>query len=224
LCAERLTKSAPIRAVASASLPAPCTASQWKRAPCACAERGDFGGGSMIPVSLLATHNRHDRRARVAGKLPFEPGQVDDPVARRPILSARGTASKTELCSTAETRMRSRPLPISARWFASVPPLRKITPRVPRRSALPPRRAPARRFGAPPGPAMDRRGIAAAGKRRCNRRRRLGAQRRGRIPIEISLAPGHEFSRGTNRVLRDALPRSAPQRLAGNELSDFSHL
>ncbi len=41
--------------------------------------------------------------------------------------SAAGTARRTESCSTAETRTRSRPQPRSARWFASVPPLTKTT-------------------------------------------------------------------------------------------------
>ncbi len=75
LCAERLIRSAPIQAASSESLPAPCTASQWKRAPCACAIAAIFGDRLDDPGLVVGEHDRNDRRARVRGKLIVRAGR-----------------------------------------------------------------------------------------------------------------------------------------------------
>ncbi len=82
----------------------------------------------MIPVSLLASMTDTIAGRGSAARNWSRRARSTIPLPSTATLSASGTASSTELCSTAETRMRSRPLPMSARWFASVPPLTKITP------------------------------------------------------------------------------------------------
>ena len=173
--------------------------------PCAMHE---IGGRSRpagsTPVSLLASHQRNQRRRSAAAKHRCERVEIDrrrrastgNLLDRWPDRTAR--RASTEGCSIAETSSRRwrfapwRSMPgDSASAFASVPPEVKMTLRGigadQRRDLLArlldelPRR---------PAFAMHRGRIAGRVPAPRHRRARLRPQRRGRIPVEID-ALGH---------------------------------
>src|SRR5258708_11614856 len=107
----------------------------------------------MMPVSLLAsmieTSAGRSSAARRSASIVRSTMPVAGLTGRD---SASGTALSTESCSIAETRIRRRPLPLKASWFASLPPLTKTTSRssVPTSAAISRRAASTARRAARP--------------------------------------------------------------------------
>ena len=81
LCAERLIRSAPISADRERQLAGALHRVAMEEGAMGMRERGDFGDRLNDPGLVVGEHDRHDRRARVGGELPVEPGQIDDPLA-----------------------------------------------------------------------------------------------------------------------------------------------
>ena len=91
-------------------------------------ERGDRGQWLQYTGLVIGKHDRDERRARITRQKIVECLENNDAVAVDRDVLGFGYGPEDRIGSTAETRTRCRPQPSKARWFASVPPLTKITP------------------------------------------------------------------------------------------------
>ena len=167
-----------------------CTASQWKSAPCACAIAAISATGWITPVSLLASITETSAGRGSPASSALERGEIDDAVAvdRDPLgvghrLQHRTVLDRRDQDALAAAAEQRQMVGLGAAAGEDDAVGRR------RRPAPPPPRAPARPLARGAAPAMHRRRIAAARQRRRHRRRHLGAQRRGRVPVEIGFAP-----------------------------------
>ena len=128
------TRSAPTCSISNGIRPAICVASQWNKAPTARTRSEISAIGFRTPVSLFAAMTDTSTTsvwmiASRAGRSTYPPVVTGMATSlASPCSSSQRAVSRTEACSTAEIRIRGRPIgapktaPCNARLLASVAP------------------------------------------------------------------------------------------------------